>query len=152
MPESRDVIDILEHDHRRITELAQQLDALDDPAGVRSLYGRIVQELLAHEAAEHDVVFPALATVHGAGPDPVLEHRLGEHDELNCMLREMAGLDPTAFAFAKRGSALLLELEGHFDREEQTVFARLRAIVPREELVAMGDRVTSVKRVARTTD
>ena len=151
MPEAIDVIDVLLRDHRVITGLAQQLDSVDDPLHVNRLYRRIVDELLAHEAAEHEVVFPAWASAGAHDADPSLELRLGEHDELNCMLREMAGLDPADFAFAKRASALLLELEGHFEREEQTVFARLRVVVQSEELIAMGERVRAVKRDARPT-
>jgi hypothetical protein len=77
---------------------------------------------------------------------------VGEHDELNCMLREMKELDPSGFAFAKRGSALLLELEGHFEREEQTVFAQLRALVPEAELISMGERAAVIKQAARATE
>ena len=149
MPEVIDVIDVLLHDHRLITGLAQQLDSVDDPLHVNRLYRQIVEELLAHEAAEHEVVFPAWASVGEHAADPSLELRLGEHDELNCLLQEMASLDPADFAFAKRASALLLELEGHFEREEQTVFARLRVVMAPDELVAMSERVTAVKRDTR---
>ena len=149
MQEPIDVIRMLEHDHRVISALARELDTVDDPVVVGAMYERIVDELLAHEEAEQELVFPALAAAPGSDTEPMLDHRLGEHDELNCMLREMKGLDPSGFAFAKRGSALLLELEGHFEREEQTVFAQLRAVVPEAELIAMGERAALIKQAAR---
>ena len=47
-----DVIELLIHDHRVISDLAQQLDETDQPVVLRELYVRLVQELAAHEAAE----------------------------------------------------------------------------------------------------
>ena len=54
-----DAIELLLRDHRLIDGLAEQLDTVDDPAEIRRLYLRIVEELAAHEAAEQEVVFPA---------------------------------------------------------------------------------------------
>jgi hemerythrin superfamily protein len=147
-----DVIRMLEHDHQVIRDLARELDTVDDPVVVAGLYARIVEELLAHEEAEQELVFPALAAAPRSDTVPMLDRRVGEHDELNCMLREMKELDPSGFAFAKRGSALLLELEGHFEREEQTVFAQLRALVPEAELISMGERAAVIKQAARATE
>jgi hemerythrin superfamily protein len=121
-----DVIELLERDHRRISALAEKLDSIDDPREIRSLYLRIVDELTMHETIEQQVVFPAYRAM-GEADDDTLEHRIGEHEELNELLAEMRGLDPAGLAFVKRGSALLLEVKGHFQREEESVFARLRS-------------------------
>ena len=59
MTDQIDAIELLLQDHRLIDGLAEQLDATDDPAEIRHLYLRIVEELAAHEAAEQEVVFPA---------------------------------------------------------------------------------------------
>ena len=66
-----DVIDLLLRDHRLIDGLAEQLDAADDPAEIRRLFMRIVEELTAHEAAEQEVVFPAFqAALENADDTP----------------------------------------------------------------------------------
>jgi hypothetical protein len=138
-----DVIELLERDHRRIDGLAAQLDAITDADAIRRLYLRIVDDLLLHESIENEVLFPAFREMLGAHRDDrldTLERRLGEHEELNEMLAEMRGLDPHDFAFVKRGSALLLEVEGHFAREEESVFARMRAELPRQTLLDLGRR------------
>ena len=85
----------------------------------------IVEELSSHEAVEQEVVFPAFHAAFVAGGDDTLAHRIGEHEELNETLAEMSHLAPDCFAFIKRGSALLLELKGHFLIEEETVFTRM---------------------------
>jgi hypothetical protein len=140
-----DVIELLERDHQLIDGLAQQLDGTDDPTEIRRLYMRIVEELSAHEAAEQQVVFPAFrAACDEAGSD-TLARRIGEHEELNGLLAEMRCLAPDCFAFTKRGSALLLEIKGHFQVEEESVFARMRAVMGAEELLELGDRALAVK-------
>ncbi len=145
MTEPIDVIELLERDHRLINGLVEQLDAADDPAEIRHLYLRIVEELSAHEAVEQEVVFPAFRAAFVADGDDTLSHRMGEHEELNEMLSEMRSLAPDGFAFIKRGSALLLELEGHFLVEEETVFTRMRSEFTPDALIELGRRAIIAK-------
>jgi hemerythrin superfamily protein len=140
-----DAIDLLLRDHRLIDGLAEQLDTVDDPTEIRRLYLRIVEELAAHEAAEQEVVFPAFRAALEMADDNTLARRMGEHEELNDLLAEMRSLAPDCFGFTKRGSALLLEIKGHFLREEESVFARMRAAFSADELAELGSRVLDVK-------
>lgn len=148
-----DIIELLETDHRRISDLAERLDSVTDDDEVRDLYRQIVDGLLAHEAIEHEVLFPAFRAMHdtdaeSSADDATLDERLGEHDELNGLLAEMRDLDSHDFAFVKRGSALLLDIEGHFEMEEESVFAPMREQLSKEELVELGRRALAVKRTA----
>lgn len=149
-----DIIDLLETDHRRISDLAERLDSVTDDDEIRDLYRQIVDGLLAHEAIEHEVLFPAFRAMLDADAAPAdtatLDERLGEHDELNGLLAEMRDLDSHDFAFVKRGSALLLDIEGHFDMEEESVFAPMRERLSKEERVELGRRALAVKRTATT--
>jgi hemerythrin superfamily protein len=140
-----DAIELLLCDHRLIDGLAEQLDTTDDPIEISRLYQQIVAELIAHEAAEQDVVFPAFQAVLGPSDDDTVAHRMGEHEELNDLLAEMRTLAPDCFAFMKRGSALMLEVKGHFQREEESVFSRIRASFTPDELVEMGTQVLAAK-------
>ena len=142
MTEPIDVIELLERDHRLINGLVEQLDAVDDANEIRHLYLRIVEELSSHEAVEHAVLFPAFHAAFTADGDDTLAHRMGEHEELNETLAEMSNLAPDCFAFIKRGSALLLELNGHFLIEEETVFTRMRSDFTAEALIELGRRAT----------
>lgn len=140
-----DVIQILESDHRRIDDLAERLDSVTDTEEIRRLYVQIVEELLAHESVEQQVVFPAFRALLDEAGDDTLDRRIGEHEELNELLAEMRDLDPCGFAFVKRASALLQEVEGHFACEEESVFARLRAELTSDEIAALGERVEALK-------
>jgi hemerythrin-like domain-containing protein len=145
MTQQIDVIELLERDHRLIDGLAEQLDGQDDPAEIRRLFLRIVEELSAHEAVEQEVVFPAFRATCDDSVEHTLEHRMGEHEELNGLLAEMRGLAPDCFAFIKRGSALLLEVKSHFQLEEESVFVRMRATFSAEELLELGRRALAAK-------
>jgi hemerythrin superfamily protein len=143
-----DAIELLLRDHRLIDGLAEQLDTLDDPADIRRLYLRIAEELAAHEAAEHEVVFPAFRAAFEIADDNTVAQRLGEHEELNELVAEMRSLAPDCFGFVKRGSALLLEIRAHFAREEESVFARMRTSFSADELAELGTRVLAAKQHA----
>jgi hemerythrin superfamily protein len=146
MAQQIDVIELLERDHRLINDLVEQLDETDDAAEIRRLYLRIVDELSAHEAVEQQIVFPAFHAAFAADADDTLAHRVGEHEEMNAMLAEMRSLAPDGFAFVKRGSALLLEIKGHFLLEEETVFARMREAFAADELVELATQALVAKR------
>jgi hemerythrin superfamily protein len=139
-----DVIEILERDHRMIDGLVEELDEANDASAIRGIFLRIVEALSAHETVEHEVLYPAFRAAF-EGADEVLAHRLSEHDELNELLAEMRGLAPDGFAFLKRGSALLLEMQGHFQAEEQTVFDRMRRELSPDALVELGRRAVEAR-------
>ena len=146
MAQQIDVIELLERDHRLINDLVEQLDETEDSDEIRRLYLRIVEELSAHEAVEQQIVFPAFHAAFAADADDTLAHRMGEHEEMNEMLAEMRSLAPDGFAFVKRGSALLLEIKGHFLLEEETVFARMRESFAADELVELANQAIVTKR------
>ena len=143
-----DIIEVLERDHQRMSDLAERLDSVTDHDEIRALYRQIVDGLLAHEAIEQEVLFPAFRELLTAGETAPLAERLGEHEELNELLAEMRDLDSDGFAFLKRGSALLLEMERHFELEEESVFARMREQLPKDQLVELGRRALAAKDAA----
>jgi len=147
MVDPYDVIAVLTADHRLIDELLERLDAEDRPAEMQRLFLRIAGELAAHEAAEHDVVFPvALAAI------PVGDHQIRDaitgHDEVNLLLAEMLRLDPAGFGFLKRAGALIVGLQSHFSAEEELLFPRLRAVLSLGQRNELATRVRMAKRAA----
>ncbi|MCE9620897.1 MAG: hemerythrin domain-containing protein [Actinomycetia bacterium] len=143
-----DVIELLEADHRLIGQLVMELEAADDPTEIRSLFLRVGQELAAHEAVEQQVLFPAFGRALAAAGENTIDRRMGEHEEVNELLAEMRILAPDGFGFAKRASALLLEVNSHFQFEEETVFTRMRAAMKPDELVELATQAATVKRHA----
>ncbi len=148
MNDDTDVIELLERDHRLIGRLAAQLEAAEDPDEIRTLFLRIGQELAVHEAVEQEVLFPAFHRALAATADNTLDRRMGEHEEMNELLAEMRILAPDGFGFAKRASALMLEIASHFQLEEETVFTRMRSAMSPDELAELGASAVAAKRHA----
>jgi hemerythrin superfamily protein len=149
MTDQIDAIDLLVREHRAIDALAAQLDDTDDPAEIDRLFRRIVEMLAAHEAMEHEVIFPAFRAAIHDGSDHTIDRREGEHEELNDVIAEMQSLAPDSFGFEKRASALLLDVRGHMEREEESVFARMRELMTADALADLGARAGAVQQ--RTT-
>jgi hemerythrin superfamily protein len=147
MAESLDVIELLIQDHRVMGKLLQQLDEAEQPEELRLIYFRLVELLSGHEAAEQQVVFPALRSALPATGQETA-NRLAEHEEVNELMAEMRGLTPQGPGFEKRASALMLELQNHFSNEEESVFPQLQAALSHDELVELAERVEAVKRRA----
>jgi len=139
-----DLIDLLEREHREIEAIAQQLDSVDDADEIRMLYLQIADALRTHEAIEQQVLFPAFAELID-DDDSTLEARVGEHHEVDTLLMEMGYFDSDDFAFLKRASALLLDLEGHFAREEETVFGLMRDQTTPEQRRELGRQALAIK-------
>jgi hemerythrin superfamily protein len=140
-----DAIELLLRDHRSIEELVDRLDATDNPVETRHLFLQIVEQLAAHETAEHEVVFPAFRASLANPADDVLDRRIGEHEEMNELLAEMRTLAPDGYSFTKRASAFVLEVKEHFRREEETVFARMRHSFTADQLAELADRASVAK-------
>jgi hypothetical protein len=141
-----DVVDLLVEDHRRLEGVLDRLDREQDPTELRSLYLQVVGDLASHEACEQQVVFPALrASVPAAGTGLIA--CLDEHEEINSLLDEMRGLDPSCYGFMKRASALILELRAHFAEEEE-LFGRLRAALDPADLTDLARRAQEAKSCA----
>ena len=62
---------------------------------------------------------------------------------MNELLAEMRSLAPDCFGFGKRGSALLLEIKGHFLREEESVFDSYASSVQRRRAGRAGEPASS---------
>jgi hemerythrin superfamily protein len=147
MAERLDVTELLVQDHRLIDRLLEQLDIEEDPAKLTDLLARIGGELSSHEAAEQQVVFPALRAALPTAEQEALQ-RLGEHEEVNELIAEMRALTASTAGFGKRACALILDLRAHFAAEEESLFPRLRAVLGPEGLAELAGPVLSAERSA----
>jgi hemerythrin superfamily protein len=143
MMDHTDAVEVALSEHRRIEELVGELESTRDRAQIEVLFPRIVGALLAHEAAERQVVYPAFGSRLPQGAEG--NGLVVEHDEIDQLLEELCSLAPDGYAFAKRVSALLLEIQGHFLREEELVYTPLRAMLTADELEELGRRIIEIQ-------
>jgi len=99
--------------------------------------------------AEEMYVYPAMKQ-HLPDGEAAVEHDVAEHKELEQTMKELEAVDASDPQF----DALLTQLEtiltDHVADEEDEQFPRLRASIPREELVQLGQKVQTAKKLAPT--
>jgi hemerythrin superfamily protein len=141
---SFDAIDLLTRDHRMLEQLLEELDHEEQSVQATLLFVRIIRELAAHEEAEKRVVFPSFRMVLPAADAQALE-QLSEHQEINDLLAEMRRLMPDEPGFDARARALRLELQTHFEAEEESVFPRVRACLDQHRLLGLAAQVMTAR-------
>ena len=151
--EQRDVIEILEHDHREVEEMFAELESLrgaaTDEAKSRrkDVTDQVTIELVRHSVAEEVIVYPQVEKKVSAEE---VEHAREEHAEAEETLARLEKLDPDDPAFDDELATLMGEIRHHIEDEEGQMFAHMRQVIDEDELRKLGARVEAFKKVAPT--
>jgi hemerythrin-like domain-containing protein len=151
--QQRDVIEVLEHDHREVEEMFSELETLrgasaDDAMSRRkALADQVTIELVRHSVAEEVVVYPQ---VEDKVSTEEAEHAREEHAEAEETLHRLEKLDADSPAFDDELATLMAEIRHHIQDEEGQMFAHMRQVIDADELRKLGARVEAFKKVAPT--
>lgn len=151
--QQRDVIEILEHDHREVEEMFAELESLrgasTDEARARrkDLAEQVTIELVRHSVAEEVLVYPKVEKKVSAEE---VEHAREEHAEAEETMHRLEKLDPDDPAFDDELATLMKEIRHHIEDEEGQMFAHMREVLDEDELRTLGARVEAFKKVAPT--
>ena len=144
-----DVVDILTTDHREVTDLLLQIRTATDAATRRDLADTMISELVRHAVAEEMYVYPAMKQ-HLPDGEASVEHDIAEHKELEQTMKELEAVEPSDPRFDSLLAELETTLADHVADEESDQFPKLRASIPQEELVQLGEKVQTAKKLAPT--
>jgi hemerythrin superfamily protein len=151
--EQRDVIEVLEHDHREVEQMFQELESLrgasTDEARQRrkELTDQVTIELVRHSVAEEVLVYPE---VDAKISKDEAEHAREEHAEAEETLHRLEKLDADDPAFDDELATLMQEIRHHIEDEEGQMFAHMRQVIDEDELRKLGGAVEAFKKVAPT--
>jgi hemerythrin-like domain-containing protein len=151
--EQRDVIEVLEHDHREVEEMFAELESLrgasTDEAKSRrkAVAEQVTIELVRHSVAEEVLVYPRVEKEVSAEE---AERARKEHAEAEETLQRMEKLDADDPAFDDELATLMREIRRHIAEEEGEMFAHMRQVIGQDELRSLGARVEAFKKVAPT--
>jgi hemerythrin-like domain-containing protein len=151
--EDRDVIEVLEHDHREVEQMFGELESLrgaaTDEAKERrkTLAEQVTIELVRHSVAEEVLVYPEVEKKVSAEE---VEHARKEHAEAEETLQRLEKLDADDPAFDDELSTLMGEIRHHIEDEEGQMFTHMRQVIDEQELRRLGGRVEAFKKVAPT--
>jgi hemerythrin superfamily protein len=151
--EQRDVIEVLEHDHREVEQMFSELESLrgaesdDAKARRKELADQVTIELVRHSVAEEVLVYPQVEKKISAEE---AEHAREEHAEAEETLQQLEHLDADDPAFDNALATLMREIRHHIEDEEGQLFAHMRQAMDEDELKKLGGRVEAFKKVAPT--
>jgi hemerythrin-like domain-containing protein len=151
--EQRDVIEILERDHREVEQMFGELESLrgaaTDEAKSRrkELAEQVTIELVRHSVAEEVLVYPQVEEKVSAEE---AEHAREEHAEAEETLHRLEKLDADDPAFDVELATLIEEIRHHIEDEEGEMFTHMRQVIEADELRKLGNQVEAFKKVAPT--
>src|SRR3712207_6841736 len=151
MADQRDVIEILEHDHREVEEMFKELESLrgasteEDKQRRKQITEDVTIELVRHSVAEQVLVSPQ--DEDKVGKDEV-EHAKEEHAEAEETLAKLEKLDHDDPNFEDELAELMKEIRHHIEDEEGDMFSEMRKTMDEDDLLKMGERVEAFKKVA----
>src|SRR3954451_19600694 len=151
--DQRDVIEVLEHDHREVEQMFDELESLrgaatdEDRSRRKELTDKVTIELVRHSVAEEVLVYP---NVEGKVGEDEGEHAREEHAEAEETLKRLEKLDADDPAFDDELATLMKEIRHHIEDEEEQMFAHMRQVIDADELRTLGTRVEAFKKVAPT--
>jgi hypothetical protein len=151
--QQRDVIEILEQDHREVEEMFAELESLrgasteEAKSRRKDVTEQVTIELVRHSVAEEVLVYPSVEDKVSAEE---VEHAREEHAEAEETLQRLEKLDADDPAFDDELATLMAEIRHHIEDEEGEMFAHMRRQMDADELRKMGARVEAFKKVAPT--
>ncbi|MEU9641416.1 hemerythrin domain-containing protein [Streptomyces sp. NPDC048188] len=136
MAETRDVVELILRDHRRMEDLFRLMRSVeaDRAAALREFAGL----LIAHAEAEEAKVYPALKRYKNIDDDEV-EHGEHEHEEGNEALLALLEVDEVGSEeWDSKLEELVEAVTHHADEEERTILNGARENVAAERREELG--------------
>jgi hemerythrin superfamily protein len=145
-----DLVDVIIKDHRQFEAVFTELEGPDWRAdGRKDLVDHVIAELVRHEVAEEQFVYPVARERLRKG-DEIADHEIEEHAEAEAVLKRLEGLEPEHPQFEALVNKMIEDVRHHMDEEERDLLPRLREVCDEEELQDLGYKVLAAKEYAPT--
>ena len=140
--ERLDALQMLERDHRRFEDLLAQGEDTTERAvkGRAALLETITRELNEHELKEEKFLYPMLESYPEA--KTIVLEGYQEHHVADVIVKELHEVAADDEQWGAKFKVLKENLEHHIQEEEGEMFRIARAVVPREELLSLGERMS----------
>jgi hypothetical protein len=151
--QQRDVIEVLEQDHREVEQMFVELESLRGASTQKAtsrrkeLTEQVTIDLVRHSVAEEVLVYPEVEEQVSAEE---AEHARQEHAEAEKTLHRLEKLDADDPAFDDELATLMEEIRHHIEDEEGEMFAHMRQVIDADLLRRLGGGVEAFKKVAPT--
>jgi hypothetical protein len=137
----RELIQLLERDHRTFEDLIERIGETSDRAvrTRRNLFAKLRALLIAHEKIEETRLYAVLAR-HPETAEIVREGRQ-EHHVADLLLRELSRMDMATDEWRTKAHVLGENLRHHIGEEEREMFPKARTILSTPQLDRLATRM-----------
>ncbi|MDH2429634.1 hemerythrin domain-containing protein [Sphaerisporangium sp. TRM90804] len=152
MQHGGDVITVLTTDHREIEVMLAELERLrgtDERDRRKDLTEQVIIELVRHSVAEEAYLYPAARKLIPGG-DLLADRDIAEHAEAERLMKELERTDVGDPAFDPLLDRFTATVREHVREEESRLFPQLVQYADVEELVSLGRKIQTMKKVAPT--
>lgn len=131
-------IELLERQHREVERLFDAIEKAKGRAAKRKLFGELASQLVAHDAIEREIFYPACGKKMKKKDD--LGEALAEHGVVEfCLFR--ADNARTDDDFEACVTVLQESLHHHIKEEENSFFPKARRALGAEKLADLGEQM-----------
>ena len=139
-----DALELLKEDHKKVKELFEQAEGMEDGKEQKEIFKQIKKELETHTRIEESVFYPAMQKYEKL-KDMVLE-AIEEHKQVKTLLREMDDLAKDSDKFEPKLKVLMENVEHHAEEEEEgKMFPKVRELVDKAALEELGQELEAAK-------
>lgn len=142
------VVSLLLHDHDEARALLTKVQSTTGEEQ-RDAFRELVVELVRHETAEQEVVYPQVRT-ELLGGDELADARRQEEEHATQVLADLEKLEVGSADFNRKFAELREGVLAHANAEETEVFPRLAAMKDEDRLKAMASLLEIAKKAAPT--
>lgn len=131
--ESRDAIDLLTDDHKRVQKLFDDFENVDrdEAEAVQELVETACMELQLHSMLEEEIFYPAVrakADDDDAAIQDLLNEAEVEHETVDDLVAKLQELEPDDAMYAAYFNVLAKLVKQHVSEEEDDLFPAVRAM------------------------
>ena len=140
-----DALQLLKEDHQKVKKLLSDIESTTERAVKTrtSELARLKQELTIHEAIEEEIFYPALKE-HSKTREIALE-AYEEHGVVDMIMSEIEQTPVEDETWIAKFTVMKENLEHHIEEEEKEMFKQARDAFEKQELEALGERMTARK-------
>lgn len=133
----------LAEEHKEVATLLARATMSSDAEKRADLWGKIRQELTAHEHAESQVVYPEFE-MHASLVDIVRQHD-SEAEQLEAFIQNVDRAPIASVQWEGSLKQLQEAVVRHAEREEQHFFPRVQEVIGEQRAEALGERYVAAK-------
>jgi hemerythrin-like domain-containing protein len=145
---------ILRDDHKRLTGLFRQLEAVDRRAHVmkNGVAQEIFMEIEIHSAVEVQIFYPALLAALNSQGEPLKSHlnaamvdqSISDHREIETLIQRLKRVPIDSHDFREQFDELEQVMHSHIEEEEQITLPAAEELL-KEELSPLGAQIQDMR-------